>query len=82
MSENRTTHENDVVAALDKMTPEEWESVVAYMAPEMAGENQALLAEIICREASRRAKPFAHHVTADHLYEVLEAVGLKLVPHE
>jgi hypothetical protein len=67
---------------LDRCEPEAWKILIRYMARDLVAE-QSLFAELICREAERRAKKAsagnAQHFPADHIAAVLADVGLRIV---
>jgi hypothetical protein len=70
---------NNIIDQLDKSTPEAWLALMRYMAHSMiADEHQSLLAEIICREAQRRAERKTHHLASDEIGLLLSELGLKL----
>jgi hypothetical protein len=74
-----------ILEQLDKCEPEAWKALIRYMARELTQE-QSLFAELICREAERRAHRAssgnATHYPADHIASVLTDVGLRLVTSE
>lgn len=79
-----TMEEKDaLLEQLDRCEPQAWKVLIRYMARDLVGE-QELLAELICREAERRAEQAtvstAKHYPADHIAAVLADVGLRIVP--
>lgn len=75
--------ESAVIAVLDKVTDEQWRAIMTWAAPKMAEENQQFLAELLCREASRRLekwKPLEGRTVSDFFRTVVDEIGLKIVP--
>lgn len=72
---------NALLVTLDKCEAEEWKALVRFCLPELVKE-QELLADVLCREAERRARRAssgkAQHFPADHLASVLSDLGLRL----
>lgn len=66
---------------LDRCEPEAWKALVRFCLPELVKE-QKLIADIICREAERRAERAttgkAKHYPADHLDSVLADLNLRI----
>ena len=83
----KTDLQQKTITRLDAMDDEEWVSFMAYFAPKLI-EEQAFLADVICRRAESMAKAFndgierqgreARHFPADHLAGLLQSCGLKL----
>jgi hypothetical protein len=70
-----------VLETLDRCDPDAWKGVMRYMAHELATTDQKLLAEIVCREAERRAKTVApgnNRPPSDYLASVLTDVGMRI----
>lgn len=73
--------ENRFVRDLDGMDPEGWSVFMRYVAPRLAETNQRLLAELVCREALKRANRtgLAHRLVSDDIAAVFAELGLRIV---
>lgn len=77
-----TMEEKDaMLEQLDNCTPEAWKALIRFMARDLVNE-QSFLAELLCREAERRAEKAtvgtAKHYPSDHLAAVLADVDLRI----
>jgi hypothetical protein len=75
---NKYDLDDDVVSALDELTSDQWHAVVRYMAPAMAKDAPLLLLDIVCKQAEQLAKGDPECGLTNHLYQIIEDLGLKL----
>jgi hypothetical protein len=87
-TQDMNQREISMLEALDKIeSPAAWAELVRYMAPQLAEDNNKLLAEIVIRKALRRIEdrkrhdPTAKIDVAEMIACEFGIVGLRLVPN-